>query len=1003
MPPFAEDDLSRHTRALRTLARDLLGDAALAEDAVQDAQLAALERPPARPVALGAWLRTVVRRCALDAWRSERRRRVREQRVARDEAFEPRDTAQLLEVQQHVLAAVRALDEPYRTAVWLRWFEDHSPAQIAQATATPVKTVKTRLWRALQLLRQRLDAGHGDRARWVTAVLPLACAAQPTAMTATDATVSSPITAAVAAGATLMHGKILLSGAALLLLASGGWWIARADPAPESPAAPVSPTSAVLAAVADEEVANASAPADARTTVEVVDAEPATPYGALVVRARWHDGTPAADVAIDLLVRGEPQVDRNEHRLITDENGGARADGVHEGPVTITSDRGGTTAFDVRRGAVHEVVFQLARGVDVLGIVVDEHGRPFAGAEVTLVSPRAGWLGGRVLATSGGDGAFALRSVEPTWSLGARAPGYAPSALVDLEELPRGGDAPLRVRLELARPGGAVAGKVVDDAGAGIAGAVVVLGRGPGGHFEATRWQERWSPHVAVTAADGTFRCDGVEPGEHPVAARAAECTRATGSVTCIASETASITLELSRGMTVRGTVRDATGEPVAKAIVTTLDAPEIDLTLQHATSERAEIKRPRVVTDAMGAFELRGVPAGAVHLLSAVQTDFGQFPALAQATLAGRAGDVVAWDPVLHRGKTLRVRLVNADGTPAHVGRGIHAIAEQPAGAASTMVAMARQRPGDRVEFVGCADVPYTVGTNVDDELGGRRWVFTTGVIPDGPEAELRLPRPESRGPAGAVRCRVLDPAARARGQVLAVSLSSRLTRRSAARDGDRYAFADVPPGRYFVWVQAGDAPLLVGEEFELRAAQELDLGDLAIAPPGTVRVTLRTAIGDVAKPSAVLGSPWGYDRVRLLWDGAHLTTDNATPGRTRVWPTMADWCGAPHEIDVVAGQETLVTLDVVPGCRRRFRIALPLPDRWQRCELAVRDAQGTVIATERLSPGNVGIAPGMWHVVLPLGALVLDADLDGRRHSWPIDCRDATTAATPLRFSLR
>src|SRR5690606_16524802 len=107
----------------------------------------------------------------------------------------------------------------------------------------------------------------------------------------------------------------------------------------------------------------------------------------------------------------------------------------------------------------------------------------------------------------------------------------------------------------------------------GIAGAVVVLGRGPGAHFEGGHTEEHWSPHVAVTDADGAFRCEGVEPGEQPVAARADGCSRATGSVTCVARETASITLTLSRGMTVRGTVRDGARQPVANAIVTTLDS----------------------------------------------------------------------------------------------------------------------------------------------------------------------------------------------------------------------------------------------------------------------------------------------------------------------------------------------------------------------------------------------------------------------------------------------
>jgi len=92
-----------------------------------------------------------------------------------------------------------------------------------------------------------------------------------------------------------------------------------------------------------------------------------------------------------------------------------------------------------------------------------------------------------------------------------------------------------------------------------------------------------------------------------------------------------------------------------------------------------------------------------------------------------------------------------------------------------------------------------------------------------------------------------------------------------------------------------------------------------------------------------------------------------------------------------------------LVPGCMRRVRVALPLPDRWQECVLVVRDARGAEIATESIPPSHFGVGPATWNVVLPLQPLVLEAALDGSKHSWPIDCRDATTAATAFRFSLR
>ena len=60
--PVAE--LCAHTGWLRALARGLVNDEALAEDLVQESLLRAVEQPPRRPGALGAWLRTVLRRLA---------------------------------------------------------------------------------------------------------------------------------------------------------------------------------------------------------------------------------------------------------------------------------------------------------------------------------------------------------------------------------------------------------------------------------------------------------------------------------------------------------------------------------------------------------------------------------------------------------------------------------------------------------------------------------------------------------------------------------------------------------------------------------------------------------------------------------------------------------------------------------------------------------------------------------------------------------------------------
>lgn len=166
-------ELSAQTASLRRLARDLVGDPHLAEDVVQDAMHAAIASPPRAGNALVAWLRTVVRRSALDLRRGERRRRQREQLARSPADAAAAATHDEVELMQRVLAAVQGLGEPYRTTVWQRYYGDLSPRAIAAQQGVPLKTVKVRLWRALGQLRQRLDHHYHERRAWLGVLTPL--------------------------------------------------------------------------------------------------------------------------------------------------------------------------------------------------------------------------------------------------------------------------------------------------------------------------------------------------------------------------------------------------------------------------------------------------------------------------------------------------------------------------------------------------------------------------------------------------------------------------------------------------------------------------------------------------------------------------------------------------------------------------------------------------------------------------------------------------------------
>jgi RNA polymerase sigma-70 factor (ECF subfamily) len=161
-----EDRLAEEDRFLRALTRRLVSDEHLAEDLAQETWLAALRQSAGSICARRAWLGTVARNFALQSLRGRIRRAAREEAVARPEAAAPSDAALDAGLRARLLAAVEGLDEPYRQAIRLRFFDDLPPTLIAERLGAPVETVRTRLKRALAALARRLagSAGSGPAA-----------------------------------------------------------------------------------------------------------------------------------------------------------------------------------------------------------------------------------------------------------------------------------------------------------------------------------------------------------------------------------------------------------------------------------------------------------------------------------------------------------------------------------------------------------------------------------------------------------------------------------------------------------------------------------------------------------------------------------------------------------------------------------------------------------------------------------------------------------------------
>ncbi|MCB9881423.1 MAG: RNA polymerase sigma factor [Planctomycetes bacterium] len=225
MKPELETLLTQ-TNWLRTLARRLVHDEAQAEDLVQRTMLRAIERPPRGTTGVRSWLAIVARRLAARDREQERGRARREERVARGEALP--STLELVEkvaLQRRLSRAVLELDEPYREVLLLRYFEGLEPTEIAQEKNLPAATVRTRIHRALAMLRGRFEREQQGDVSWRALFAPL--------VGKTFVTNTTPIsrTPWIALGA-LFAMKTKFNVCLLLALLLGTLWVLWGDRLP---------------------------------------------------------------------------------------------------------------------------------------------------------------------------------------------------------------------------------------------------------------------------------------------------------------------------------------------------------------------------------------------------------------------------------------------------------------------------------------------------------------------------------------------------------------------------------------------------------------------------------------------------------------------------------------------------------------------------------------------------------------------------------------------------
>ncbi len=649
--------LQTHAGFLRAVTRSLLRDEDRAEDAVQQTWLAAIERGRteaprgARPAAGSArgWLGRVAVNFAKRSMREESRRAAREKVVAERRAASarsegsPAQWAERRAATRAVVDAVFALDEPYRTTVMQRYYDGRMPMEIAAAEGVSVETVKTRLRRALERLRARLDAyddariedgERGDRTSWRRALAPLALGsggvAEGAVTTASGVTLFAGAAKGIAAGLAAVSVVLVF----VLFARRGDDFDTTAD----------EPSRAItLASIA--EAASVEPPVDgARVAIPVAESPRDEPP---VVRVVWSDGTPAADIGVRIseVVEGRravPILDATEFR--TGRDGTFVPFSLEPGRYRARIDRGGTSWLTIGDESVRgAVTLRIPRATDVAGVVVDARGAPVSNASILLSvsnEPDAAVVG-----HADDEGRFTIRDVTQRGYLGARSDGYAMSDFVLAE---RPGESPLR--LALRDDPTTITGVVLDGDGAPIERAGVVLGnkglRRARKQTDGTRVASP-GPFRTLTNARGEFHLEGVPGGQYPLEIAA----DGFGPWRTVVTGSSEVRATLQPAAYLIGRVLDAAGAPVSNARLDVAPRPSGET----FRSEIGELLSAFSNDD--GAYRLGPLPAGSYVVKARAKKG------KASNDFAVGAGTETTWIAVLDAGRSLRGTVVREGG----------------------------------------------------------------------------------------------------------------------------------------------------------------------------------------------------------------------------------------------------------------------------------------------------------------------------------------------------
>ncbi|MGH9360405.1 MAG: MSCRAMM family protein, partial [Thermoanaerobaculia bacterium] len=353
-----------------------------------------------------------------------------------------------------------------------------------------------------------------------------------------------------------------------------------------------------------------AAPHELAAAVKVIDAESRQPIAGARVRL---------ELAPDPSSPPDEGGDRLPRSGSTDARGLFEARGLAPGSYRLSASAGGYLVSGGRKVSLpgqdeEELTVALAPGSAVSGRVLDASGRPVPGAAVrpnvsadTVDESDRSLEGALSLrARTDAEGRYRLDGLPPRkdYVIEATHPDHAPASV---KEVALGARESLEgVDLVLLR-GGAIAGRVVDEEGNGIAGASLWASPANAGEA-ADAVRPPFAPPEpsgapdASTGADGSHRLARLPAGAYTLRARDPARERLPGrreQVEVAEGKTAeSVDIVLGPGESLSGRVVDTDGEPVESA----------EVIASGEASSRAR-------SDAAGEFRITGLRAGKVHI----------------------------------------------------------------------------------------------------------------------------------------------------------------------------------------------------------------------------------------------------------------------------------------------------------------------------------------------------------------------------------------------------